>query len=447
MRIYHAEPPRRRRRWLRVLVWTLSIILLLAAAAVGGVYLYLQEKVATLTAADTPDARAVVSALGETAPPLPNQPAIFMVLGYDARLGDKTSRSDTIMLIRLDPQQKVMTTMSFSRDLLVQIPGHGTQQINAAYEIGGAALALQTVRELTNLPINFLVPVNFKGFRQTVDEFDGVYVDVERRFFNDRGGPGGYAVIDLKPGYQRLTGTRALDYARYRHSDTDVHRAARQQAFISEFKKRVGGWNAAKNLPGLLDVLADNVRVLGPKGGEMNIDQMYKYANLIRRMPRENVISIRPEVTAAPSDPNRVVFANESALADAVEQFRNPDLDAVAETSAQDIRGAGREGPEEEGAGLPAGPRPRRRPQRQRRGRIGRRRSLRARPGGLEGRGGGRGGRGRSPRLLQHDGLLRHRAGVAGGRGRPGAHVRRRRGAAIHARDAAPPGVDRAGRP
>ncbi|CAA9547789.1 MAG: hypothetical protein AVDCRST_MAG79-2446 [uncultured Thermoleophilia bacterium] len=341
MRIYHAEPPRRRRRWLRVLVWTLALTLLMAAAAVGGVYLYLQEKVATLTAADTPDAEAVVTALSDTPPPLPNQPATFMVLGYDARLGDKQSRSDTIMLIRLDPQQKVMTTMSFSRDLLVPIPGYGTQQINLAYQYGGPSLALQTVRELTNLPINYLVPVNFKGFRQTVDEFEGVYVDVERRFFNDRGGPGGYAVIDLQAGYQRLTGTKALDYARYRHSDTDVHRAARQQAFISEFKKRVGGWNAAKNLPSLLDVLADNVRVLGPKGGRMGLDQMYKYANLIRTMPRENVISVRPDVAAAPSDPNRVVFATESSLAEAVEQFRNPDLDAVAETSAQDVRGAG----------------------------------------------------------------------------------------------------------
>ncbi|QEC47738.1 LytR family transcriptional regulator [Baekduia soli] len=175
-------------------------------------------------------------------------PQTILILGSDRRFVDiaaKTPvRSDTIILLRLDPSKGVTAVMSLPRDLKVSIPGHGTDKINAAYAIGGAPLTVKTVRKLLNIPINHVVNVNFGGFRRAVDRLGCVYTDVDRRYFNDNnppfGGGGDYATIDIKAGYQQLCGQDALDYVRYRHFDTDLVRAARQQQFLSDAKDQVG---------------------------------------------------------------------------------------------------------------------------------------------------------------------------------------------------------------
>jgi len=82
--------------------------------------------------------------------------------------------------------------------------------------------------------------VNFGGFSRAVNRLGCVYADIDRRYFNDRGGPGGYAVIDLKAGYQKLCGQDALDYVRFRHTDSDFVRAARQQQFLGQAKEQIG---------------------------------------------------------------------------------------------------------------------------------------------------------------------------------------------------------------
>ena len=83
--------------------------------------------------------------------------------------------------------------------------------------------------------------MNFGGFRRAINRLGCVYIDVDRRYFNDNTGPGpNYATIDLKPGYQKLCGSDALDYVRFRHDDSDFVRAARQQALPSQAKEQVG---------------------------------------------------------------------------------------------------------------------------------------------------------------------------------------------------------------
>jgi hypothetical protein len=82
--------------------------------------------------------------------------------------------------------------------------------------------------------------VNFGGFSRAVNRLGCVYADIDRRYFNDRGGPGGYATIDLKAGYQKLCGQDALDYVRFRHTDSDFVRAARQQEFLRQAKEQIG---------------------------------------------------------------------------------------------------------------------------------------------------------------------------------------------------------------
>jgi polyisoprenyl-teichoic acid--peptidoglycan teichoic acid transferase len=174
-------------------------------------------------------------------------PRTFLILGSDERYGDRkagvTPRSDTIMLARVDPDAKRIAVMSLPRDLKVDIPGAGTGKINSAYGIGGPRKTVATVKRLfkaatgEDFPINNVVNVNFGGFRRAVNYVGGVYVDVDRRYYNDNttAAPGeAYATIDVQPGYQKLKGQDALDYVRYRHGDNDFYRASRQQDFLRQ---------------------------------------------------------------------------------------------------------------------------------------------------------------------------------------------------------------------
>jgi polyisoprenyl-teichoic acid--peptidoglycan teichoic acid transferase len=175
-------------------------------------------------------------------------PQTILVLGSDRRYADikqkNPVRSDTIMLIRLDPSKGATAVMNVPRDLKVEIPSHGEDKINAAYAYGGPSLAVRTLRSLLHIPINHVVNVNFGGFKQAVNRLKCVYVDVDRKYFNDNsppfGGGGDYATISVPAGYQRLCGQDALDYVRYRHFDSDLVRAARQQDFLRQAKDQIG---------------------------------------------------------------------------------------------------------------------------------------------------------------------------------------------------------------
>ena len=118
-------------------------------------------------------------------------------------------------------------------------------KINEAYENFGERGAVRTVKRLLStpgkpFPINHVITVDFGGFRRAIDYIGCVYADIDRDYFNDRGGPGGYAVIDIDPGYQKICGKDALAYVRYRHTDNDLVRAARQQDFLRQVRNRRG---------------------------------------------------------------------------------------------------------------------------------------------------------------------------------------------------------------
>lgn len=170
----------------------------------------------------------------------------FLVIGSDLRAGAEFSedkgRSDTTMLIRLDPDKDLISMMSIPRDLKVEIPGFGTGKFNEAYFYGGTKLTLQTVKQLTGLPINHIVNVDFLGFAQGVYALGCVYTDVDKRYYHSNEGvppEEQYAEINVQPGYQLMCGKQALDYVRYRHTDTDIVRSARQQDFLSAARSRI----------------------------------------------------------------------------------------------------------------------------------------------------------------------------------------------------------------
>src|SRR3954452_3248083 len=178
----------------------------------------------------------------------PGKPQTILVIGDDRRKIDvqqgNPTRSDTMILVRLDPNKGATAMMSLPRDLLADIPGHGRDKLNAAFALGEDALTLRTIRSLLGIPIHHYVRVTFRGFREAVDRLGCVYVDIDRRYFNDNnppaGGGGNYATIDIQPGYQKLCGPDALDYVRFRHLDTDFVRAARQQDFLRQAKDQFG---------------------------------------------------------------------------------------------------------------------------------------------------------------------------------------------------------------
>lgn len=174
------------------------------------------------------------------------EPQNILILGSDKRAGaefvEDPGRSDTTILLRLDPDKGAIAVLSIPRDLKVEIPGYGTGKFNEAYAYGGPKLTLRTVKELTGLPINHVVNVDFLGFVQAVYAIGCVYTDVDRRYYHSNVGLAAseqYAEINVKPGYQLLCGKRALEYVRYRHTDTDIVRSARQQDFISAARQRI----------------------------------------------------------------------------------------------------------------------------------------------------------------------------------------------------------------
>jgi LCP family protein required for cell wall assembly len=243
------------------------ITLLAAATVASAVLLEVKQAVDIFRRNTTPLDPRVKELLADVAP---GKPQTILVIGDDRRKAEALqkhpppTRSDTMLLVRLDPSKGATALMSLPRDLLVDIPGHGRQKLNAAFAYGEDRLTLRTVRNLLQIPIHHYVRVTFWGFRGAVDRLGCVYVDVDRRYFNDNQPPAGggppYAAIDVGAGYQKLCGTDALDYVRYRHLDNDLIRAARQQSFLGEAKNQVGVSSVWSNRNELLKIFGQSVR-------------------------------------------------------------------------------------------------------------------------------------------------------------------------------------------
>jgi LCP family protein required for cell wall assembly len=244
------------------------IITLLAAATVASaVLLEVEEGFRIFRGATRPLDPQVKELLADVAP---GKPQTILVIGDDRRKAEALqkhpppTRSDTMILVRLDPSKGATALMSLPRDLVVSIPGHGRQKLNAAFAYGEDRLTLRTVRNLLKIPIHHYVRVTFWGFRGAVDRLGCVYVDVDHRYFNDNHPPNGggppYAAIDVGAGYQKLCGTDALDYVRYRHLDNDLIRAARQQSFLGEAKSQIGVSSVFSDRKELLKIFGQSVR-------------------------------------------------------------------------------------------------------------------------------------------------------------------------------------------
>lgn len=248
-------PPKPKRYWLRFTLASVLIVAVSAAATATAVLLYLDSIAHALSHNNvySNKLKGYLSTVDGGAP------QNILILGSDKR-ADETEdpgRSDTTMLLRLDPDRNAIAVMSIPRDLKVEIPGYGTGKFNEAYSYGGPKLTLQTVKQLTGLQINHVVNVDFLGFVRAVYAIGCVYVDIDRRYFHSNAGlPASeqYSEINVQPGYQLLCGKKGLQYVRYRHTDTDLVRSARQQDFISAARQRVSVQDLVFDQSGLIDI-------------------------------------------------------------------------------------------------------------------------------------------------------------------------------------------------
>ena len=206
--------------------------------------------------------------------------------------------------------------LSVPRDLQVTIRGQ-TAKLNAAYAYGGVPLTVKTLHQVLGIGVDHVIDVDFAGFRALVNRLGCVYTDVDRHYFNRNLGTAAtnYAAIDIQPGYQRLCGSDALDYVRYRHGDNDLVRAARQHDFLRQARAQFGVKDLLGDRRELLRLLGEHTRtdIRGSK-------QVLALAKLAVDAAGRPVQEVPFPATIGPS----YVYATPAAIRAAVRRFLHP---------------------------------------------------------------------------------------------------------------------------
>jgi polyisoprenyl-teichoic acid--peptidoglycan teichoic acid transferase len=225
------------------------------------------------------------------------QPVTVLLLGVDRR-PDETgpSRSDAIIVLRIDPARQRVAMLSLPRDLIVAIPGYGRARINAASvygdlypELGGGVeLERKTVSNVLGIPIDHIVNVDFNGFIGAIDALGGIDVDVEKELYDPEYPTMdyGYMEVHFLPGATHMDGASALIYSRVRHMDTIWDRARRQQQVLTAVLQRIRQQNpveSVQSVAALTTALRDYVQT------SMPVDRMVGLAWALRDVAPESV--------------------------------------------------------------------------------------------------------------------------------------------------------------
>ncbi len=224
----------------------------------------------------------------------------ILLLGVDQRPGERGPwRTDTMMVVSVDPASKSAGLLSIPRDLWVEIPGYGQERVNTAYVTGelakipggGPVLAKKTVQYNLGEPIHYYVRVNFLAFQQIIDLIGGVDVYVEHEI-DDPTYPNmnyGYDPFHISAGWQHLDGATALKYARTRHGSSDFERMHRQQQVMLAVRDKI-------SQPGVLLTLLPRAREIAATLNtsiqtDLTLDQLMRLAQLGSEIDRERVRS------------------------------------------------------------------------------------------------------------------------------------------------------------
>ena len=253
--------PKSRRRWWRWAVVGVAVLVLLTVLWAFLGYLSFASGV------DDANERLPRRAYARLAEPVSmlSDPATILIIGTDGGRQPgrgNSNRSDSLMLLRTDPEHHRLSYLSIPRDMSVEIPGYGTGKINAANQFGGPALTIATVRQFTGLKIHHVVVLDFDGFKELIDALGGVEIDVPKPILSNKFDCP-YATearCEQWPGWrfgkgkQEMDGRRELIYSRIRQNqldpaDNDLTRTDRQQAVIEAMTGKLAGPGTFMRLP------------------------------------------------------------------------------------------------------------------------------------------------------------------------------------------------------
>lgn len=271
----------------------LGILLVVAVIAIYYIYSILSfageiQKPLEQTRIETPED-------GEEEPdPIPRwegkERVNILLLGGDSRgmKENEKPRSDTMMIVSIDPVTKKAHLLSVLRDTYGVIPGHGRDRINAAITLGGPELAMQTITNLTGLDVHYYVYTDFQGFIALVDKLGGIEFEVEKRMYYKDSHDDPMYHIDLQPGLQTLDGKTALAYVRFRHDAlSDYTRTERQRNFLSALAGKLKSTWSLIRLPALLDSIKPHVET------NLGLDEMLKLAALGLEVDTSSIASVQ----------------------------------------------------------------------------------------------------------------------------------------------------------
>jgi LCP family protein required for cell wall assembly len=224
----------------------------------------------------------------------------ILLMGIDRRPGEPfVSRTDSMMIISIDPEGNSASILSIPRDLYVDIPGYGQDRINTAFVYGavqgedyrdGAALAMQTVSSTLNVPIHHFILVDFGAFVRSIDLLEGIDVNVpyaiDDPLYPDMAE--GYDPLFIPAGLQHFDGVTALKYSRTRHADSDFNRAYRQQQVLFAARNKALSLGLGEMLlraPALYREVEEGIRT------DLNLEQMLRLARTVGDIPAENMRS------------------------------------------------------------------------------------------------------------------------------------------------------------
>lgn len=234
----------------KIVLIVLAVLVVLCVAVGAAVALYMNS-ISDSMKMDSQQQSELDSVLTESTV---QEPYYVLLLGSDARETDATSRSDTMILVRIDANVGKATLVSIPRDTKVEIEGHGTQKINAAYAFGGPAGAVQAVENLSGIEISHYAEIHFDELETAVDQLGGIWVDVP--VSNNQTGSSNTGV-ELNAGMQRINGEQALAFARerYGYNEGDFQRAENQRILVQALADTILSLPPTE-LPGAVQSLA-----------------------------------------------------------------------------------------------------------------------------------------------------------------------------------------------
>ncbi|HSK48462.1 MAG TPA: LCP family protein [Coriobacteriia bacterium] len=265
-----AERERRNRKYKRAALAVLAVVALVFVA--GGIAAW--AWVSTLQNTMVVKAEKLAPSLEKAKP---QEPYTVLLLGGDKRR-DEPYRTDTMILAKVDPKKKKMWMLSIPRDTRVEIAGHGAVKINSAFTYGGEEGAIKAVKQLTGVPINHYMHVDFKGFKKAVDALGGVWIDVPVVIDDRQAASHNRSASHIDAGYQLLDGDHALTFVRARHqfADQDFSRMKNQQIFFKALADQVAKSQNLTKVPRVVSSVAPYIKT------DMSLMEMIRTAQAMR---------------------------------------------------------------------------------------------------------------------------------------------------------------------